>query len=204
MLTSKSELQEHIRRLEAVFNTKAQTFYQPDYDQTAWVICGRLAGTSSERQGGNLASHFQVCDGSVEYIYDDGQFRVTRGQIAATIMRIGSYRYHFNHGSDEYSRAHTLNTKEVVQSVYDRLCTYSGVNSRPIGILVPQSKAMFRSSSTEKGSLGYADRSGQVVVVTGELGSDQVDVDEAGRMLTIRFIDGIEATVFENELEPLS
>ena len=43
-------------------------------------------------------------------------------------------------------------------------------------------------------------RSGQIVEIVRQLASDECDIDEVGKMYRVRFDDGYEADVFEDEL----
>lgn len=57
----------------------------------------------------------------------------------------------------------------------------------------------FTSSSTIKGAPGYPERSGERVEVIRPLAADEAD-EEVGPMFVVRFEDGVEAHVFEDEL----
>jgi hypothetical protein len=62
-------------------------------------------------------------------------------------------------------------------------------------------RLIFQSTAQTKGQPGYPERSGQLVEVLGELKPPAIDPDEVGPMYRIRFSDGVETDVFEDELE---
>jgi hypothetical protein len=48
----------------------------------------------------------------------------------------------------------------------------------------------------------YGDRIGKTAVIERELGDDERDLEEVGRMFTVRFDDGFSMDTFEDELTP--
>lgn len=61
-------------------------------------------------------------------------------------------------------------------------------------------KKTFKSTQQDPGFPGYPERSGQEVQILRCLTDDEIDIGEVGPMYRIRFSDGLETDVFEDEL----